>query len=255
MLAARRCRRRGEDDSRHATAVNARADRARLCKGGPPSWDEATGRCVKAAERQTSFLGAKPNRNLPNYEESQLIDESIGIAFARDGNLASSLHSPRRFSFAQDDSPCRRRARPCRDARQLLDRRRRRRERDEALRRRARRNRGRRRLRGIDRAAAVALVQTAGGVVQNDLSNQIGVLMVESSNVLFAQALSSSRLVAEVGQDWRWQAFPSYQQALASGRAHRLRPREVSARRAGADRRSARAAPVGHGPDRHAGGA
>ncbi len=68
-----------------------------------------------------------------------------------------------------------------------------------------------------DRNAALALVQTSGGVVQNDLSSQVGVLMVESSNVLFAQALRSSPLVAEVGEDWRWQAFPSYEQAVASG--------------------------------------
>src|SRR5687767_2723132 len=69
----------------------------------------------------------------------------------------------------------------------------------------------------VDRAAALALVQTAGGLVQNDLSSQVGVLMVESTNALFMQALKSSPLVAEVGQDWRWQAFPSYQQAVASG--------------------------------------
>ena len=68
-----------------------------------------------------------------------------------------------------------------------------------------------------DRTAVLALVQTSGGVVQNDLSSQVGVLMVESSNVLFAQALRSSPLVAEIGEDWRWQAFPSYQQAVASG--------------------------------------
>ncbi len=68
-----------------------------------------------------------------------------------------------------------------------------------------------------DRTAVLALVQTSGGVVQNDLSSQVGVLMVESSNVLFAQALRSSPLVSEVGEDWRWQAFPSYQQAVASG--------------------------------------
>ena len=68
-----------------------------------------------------------------------------------------------------------------------------------------------------DRTAVLALVQTSGGVVQNDLSSQVGVLMVESSNVLFAQALRNSPLVAEIGEDWRWQAFPSYQQAVASG--------------------------------------
>jgi subtilisin family serine protease len=69
----------------------------------------------------------------------------------------------------------------------------------------------------VDRSAALALVATAGGVVQNDLSRQIGVLMVESPNALFAQALRSSPLVAEVGEDWRWKAFPSYQEALATG--------------------------------------
>ncbi len=69
-----------------------------------------------------------------------------------------------------------------------------------------------------DRSAALSLVQTAGGVEQTDLLSQVGVLMVESSNALFMQALKSSPLDAEVGQDWRWQAFPSYQQAVASGR-------------------------------------
>jgi subtilisin family serine protease len=61
----------------------------------------------------------------------------------------------------------------------------------------------------VDRTAALALVQTAGGVVQNDLSKQIGVLMVESPNAGFAQALAASPLVAEVGEDWRWHALPA----------------------------------------------
>ena len=68
-----------------------------------------------------------------------------------------------------------------------------------------------------DAAAATAAVNAAGGTVQNDLSKQIGVLMVESANAFFANTLRASPLVESVGSDWRWKAFASYDEALASG--------------------------------------
>ncbi len=57
-------------------------------------------------------------------------------------------------------------------------------------------------------AAAVAAVAAAGGTVANDLSKQIGVLVVESSVAGFSSALSSSALVETVGQDKKFKGLP-----------------------------------------------
>jgi subtilisin family serine protease len=62
-----------------------------------------------------------------------------------------------------------------------------------------------------------ALVASAGGAVANDLSRQIGVLVVESANPTLAEALRASELVEEVGADFSWKAFQSTDEALASG--------------------------------------
>jgi hypothetical protein len=67
------------------------------------------------------------------------------------------------------------------------------------------------------KAAALALVATAGGSVVNDLSSQIGVLVVESPNALFADVLRASPLVEEAGADFKWKAFDTYDEALAKG--------------------------------------
>jgi subtilisin family serine protease len=65
--------------------------------------------------------------------------------------------------------------------------------------------------------AALSLVQSAGGTVVADLTSQIGVMVVESSNALFADVLRGSTLVEEVGEDFAWKAFLSYDEAVASG--------------------------------------
>ncbi len=57
-------------------------------------------------------------------------------------------------------------------------------------------------------AAVNAAVAAAGGTVANDLSKQIGVLVVESSAASFASALSSSALVATVGKDKKLKGLP-----------------------------------------------
>jgi len=57
---------------------------------------------------------------------------------------------------------------------------------------------------------ALGLVKGAGGTVTNDLSKQIGVMIVESSNEAFYALMSSYALVEEVGQDYSWQGIPSY---------------------------------------------
>jgi subtilisin family serine protease len=57
-------------------------------------------------------------------------------------------------------------------------------------------------------AAIGAAVAAAGGTVANDLSRQIGVLVVESSAGTFASALSSSALVQTVGKDKRFKGLP-----------------------------------------------
>jgi subtilisin family serine protease len=67
------------------------------------------------------------------------------------------------------------------------------------------------------REAALALVIGAGGEVLRDLTRQIGVLVVTSANPLFAEALRASPLVEEAAEDFKWKAFPSYEEAVASG--------------------------------------
>lgn len=57
---------------------------------------------------------------------------------------------------------------------------------------------------------ALGLVEAAGGTVTNDLSKQIGVMVVESSNEAFYALMSSYAIVEEVGQDYSWQGIPSY---------------------------------------------
>ena len=50
-----------------------------------------------------------------------------------------------------------------------------------------------------------------------DLTRQAGVLIVDSKEAAFARTLESYALVQEVGKDFGWKQFPSYQQALNSG--------------------------------------
>jgi subtilisin family serine protease len=57
-------------------------------------------------------------------------------------------------------------------------------------------------------AAVDAAVKAAGGTVANDLSKQIGVLVVESSAASFASALSASSLVQTVGNDKKFKGLP-----------------------------------------------
>jgi subtilisin family serine protease len=60
---------------------------------------------------------------------------------------------------------------------------------------------------GTDAQIAAAL-RAAGGAVTNDLSGQIGVLAVASSNLAFADVLTASGLVSAVGSDFSWQGVP-----------------------------------------------
>jgi hypothetical protein len=62
----------------------------------------------------------------------------------------------------------------------------------------------------VNHEYALELVQAAGGTVSRDLSRQIGVMVVESSNDAFYAVMSSYALVEAVGRDWRWQALPEY---------------------------------------------
>lgn len=70
---------------------------------------------------------------------------------------------------------------------------------------------------GGDHASALALVQSAGGTVTADLTQQIAVMLARSTNPAFADVLRSSSLVAEVGEDFGWKQFPSTSEAIASG--------------------------------------
>jgi subtilisin family serine protease len=57
---------------------------------------------------------------------------------------------------------------------------------------------------------ALSIVEAAGGTVTNDLSKQIGVMIVKASNADFYALLSSYALVDEVGLDWSWVGLPTY---------------------------------------------
>jgi hypothetical protein len=67
------------------------------------------------------------------------------------------------------------------------------------------------------REAVLALVESAGGAVANDMTRQIGVLVAESAEPLFAETLRASVLVEGVGEDFKVKVFPSRDEVLASG--------------------------------------
>jgi hypothetical protein len=61
----------------------------------------------------------------------------------------------------------------------------------------------------LNHGYALEIVKAAGGTVSNDLSKQIGVMVVESANAQFYALMKSYALVEEVGQDYSWQGIPS----------------------------------------------
>jgi lantibiotic leader peptide-processing serine protease len=67
------------------------------------------------------------------------------------------------------------------------------------------------------KAAIQAEVTRAGGTVVNDLSKQIGVLIVDSPNALLDDVLRGSSLIEEAGEDFKWKAFPTREEVLAQG--------------------------------------
>ncbi|CAN5601245.1 hypothetical protein BH23CHL7_BH23CHL7_21170 [soil metagenome] len=69
----------------------------------------------------------------------------------------------------------------------------------------------------LARDYALSLVVKAGGTVTADLSRQLGVMVVDSKNASFAQAMSSYALVAGVGSDFGWKQFPTLSEAIGSG--------------------------------------
>jgi subtilisin family serine protease len=66
---------------------------------------------------------------------------------------------------------------------------------------------------------ALEIVRAAGGTVTNDLSKQIGVMVVESSDDAFYALATGYALVEEVGRDHSWQGIPSYALDQAGGDA------------------------------------
>ena len=67
------------------------------------------------------------------------------------------------------------------------------------------------------RDAAIAAVKAAGGTIVYDLSKEIATIIVDSVNPTFASQVSASGLVDVAGQDFKWKAFPSFDEAVASG--------------------------------------
>ena len=64
---------------------------------------------------------------------------------------------------------------------------------------------------------AVSLVTAAGGTVVNDLLGQIGVLVVDSPNGLFANVMRTYAVVEEVGEDFAVKAVPGREDARGGG--------------------------------------
>jgi subtilisin family serine protease len=64
---------------------------------------------------------------------------------------------------------------------------------------------------------ALDIVHSAGGTVTDDLSKQIGVMVVESANTAFYALIRNYALVQEVGRDYAWQGINDY--ALGDGYA------------------------------------
>jgi subtilisin family serine protease len=64
---------------------------------------------------------------------------------------------------------------------------------------------------------AVSLVRSAGGTVVDDLFGQIGVLVVESPNALFADLMRNYAVVDEVGEDFGVKAVPSRDEGRGGG--------------------------------------
>ena len=69
----------------------------------------------------------------------------------------------------------------------------------------------------LARDYALWLVAQAGGTVTSDLSQQLGVMIIDSKNAAFAETMRSYALVDAVGSDFGWKQFPSYAEAIASG--------------------------------------
>ena len=69
---------------------------------------------------------------------------------------------------------------------------------------------------GQARASTLGAVDAAGGVVLYDLSRQVGVLVVASTNPLFASSLRAQPGVAEVGQDFKVKSFDAVEAAAES---------------------------------------
>jgi subtilisin family serine protease len=69
----------------------------------------------------------------------------------------------------------------------------------------------------LNHEAALALVHSAGGTVTLDLSRQIAVMLVSSTTPTFAGVLRASTLVEEIGEDFGWKQYPTFQEALDRG--------------------------------------
>ncbi len=71
----------------------------------------------------------------------------------------------------------------------------------------------------LNHAYALGIVGGAGGTVTSDLSKQIGVMVVESSNARFATVMAGYALVDVVGRDRSIQGTPSRAEMAAAPRA------------------------------------
>lgn len=83
--------------------------------------------------------------------------------------------------------------------------------------------------------AVRSLLRGAGATVSTDLSRQIGVMLVTTTNAGFIDAMRGADLVSQVGRDFSWKQYPSLDEALASGYLTMLDPATVAPDNSGRD--------------------
>ena len=178
--------------ARHASPAGPPSMASPACRSSSRSRTSARRQTPSASSSADGYAaaGVLTKGNIVVTAASRLRNRQMGDSRMKKGSIAA-LAAVVLAGLAGAGPP----ARPARRAR--------------AVRRRARRRAGRRGLRGDrDGGRGQRRSVAAGGTVANDLSKQIGVLVVESSSATFASALSSSALVETVGKDKKFKGLP-----------------------------------------------
>lgn len=84
-------------------------------------------------------------------------------------------------------------------------------------------------------SAVRSMMRRTGTTISTDLSRQIGVMLVTTTNQNFTSEMSMSDLVREVGRDFSWKQYASLDEALASGQLTIADPTGIVSDQAGRD--------------------